>query len=293
MFRHIDSLLRGELKRDGASADEAVDFPLLPVVVASVILAAIFGACIGSFTAVSSKEGTDGLMQLLASTVKMPLLFYLTLIVTFPSLYVFNALMGSRLNVEAALKMLVAAIAVMVSILASLGPIIVFFAFSTPGGKTGHRFILLLVVALSTAAGVLGLNYLLRMLHRYTKQSASPLGPQSETNRVIVAQVSPADSPPVMPGDPASVNSSASLESFSKPPDRLFRPIESTPKPFSPADTIFRVWVFVFAIVGAQMSWVLRPFIGSPDLEFSLFRERSGNFFQAIYRIIMQLLQGE
>ncbi len=284
MFRHIDSLLRGELKRDGASADEAVDFPLVPVVVASVILAAIFGACIGSFTAVSSKEGTDGLMQLLASTVKMPLLFYLTLIVTFPSLYVFNALMGSHLNVKAALKMLVAAIAVMVSILASLGPIIVFFAFSTPGGKTGHRFILLLVVALSTAAGLLGLNYLLRMLHRYTKPRVSPLGPKSDMGHVIVAQVPQTDSPPVMTSE---------LESASKSPDRLFRPIEKRPEPFSPADTIFRVWVFVFAMVGAQMSWVLRPFIGSPDLEFSWFRERSGNFFQAIYRIIMQLLQGD
>ena len=172
----------------------------------------------------------------------------------------------------------------MVSILASLGPIIVFFAFSTPGGKTGHRFILLLVVALSTAAGLLGLNYLLRMLHRYTKPLVPPLGPKSDTGRVSVAQVPQTDSPPVMTSE---------LESATKSPDRLFRPVENTPKPFSPADTIFRVWVFVFAMVGAQMSWVLRPFIGSPELEFSWFRERSGNFFQAICRIIMQLLQGE
>ena len=42
-------------------------------------------------------------MQLVATTVKVPALFYLTLIVTFPSLYVFNALVGSRLTITSVL----------------------------------------------------------------------------------------------------------------------------------------------------------------------------------------------
>jgi hypothetical protein len=37
----------------------------------------------------------DAWMQTLASAVKMPLLFTLTLLITLPSLYVFNALNGS------------------------------------------------------------------------------------------------------------------------------------------------------------------------------------------------------
>ena len=49
--------------------------------------------------------------QLLASTIKVPALFFLTLAVTFPSLYVFNALVGSRLRISALLGLLIAALA--------------------------------------------------------------------------------------------------------------------------------------------------------------------------------------
>ena len=49
---------------------------------------------------------------------------------------------------------------------------------------------------------------------------------------------------------------------------------------------VFQLWVIVFALVGAQMGWVLRPFIGSPDLPFIWFRGRESNFFQAVFRTI-------
>ena len=37
---------------------------------------------------------------------------------------------------------------------------------------------------------------------------------------------------------------------------------------------VFGCWMIVFGLVGAQMSWILRPFIGSPDMEFAWFRPR-------------------
>jgi hypothetical protein len=40
--------------------------------------------------------------------------------------------------------------------------------------------------------------------------------------------------------------------------------------------------MIVFALVGAQMGWVLRPFIGAPHLKFTWFRERKSNFFEAV-----------
>jgi hypothetical protein len=46
--------------------------------------------------------------------------------------------------------------------------------------------------------------------------------------------------------------------------------------------TVFRVWVVLFAMVGAQMGWVLRPFVGRPELPFEWFRERQSNFFAAV-----------
>jgi hypothetical protein len=51
-------------------------------------------------------------------------------------------------------------------------------------------------------------------------------------------------------------------------------------------------WLIAFAVVGAQMSWVLRPFIGSPTREFAWFRPREASFFEAVYRSIRTLFGG-
>src|SRR6185312_7658569 len=42
--------------------------------------------------------------------------------------------------------------------------------------------------------------------------------------------------------------------------------------------TIFRLWMVVFGLVGAQMGWVFRPFIGNPNVPFTWFRGRQSNF---------------
>ncbi len=55
---------------------------------------------------------------------------------------------------------------------------------------------------------------------------------------------------------------------------------------------VFRIWLFVFALVGAQMSWVLRPFIGHPDIPFTWFRAREGNFFLAVWKTIISFFAG-
>jgi hypothetical protein len=56
--------------------------------------------------------------------------------------------------------------------------------------------------------------------------------------------------------------------------------------------TVFRCWVVLFALVGAQMGWVLRPFIGRPELPFEWFRDRNSNFFAAVLRALGELLFG-
>ena len=55
------------------------------------------------------------------------------------------------------------------------------------------------------------------------------------------------------------------------------------------AKTIFRVWLVVYGVVGAQMAWVLRPFIGSPDLPFEVFRQRESNVLENLLRTIAEL----
>ncbi|MEX0679680.1 MAG: hypothetical protein WD063_21605, partial [Pirellulales bacterium] len=56
-----------------------------------------------------------------------------------------------------------------------------------------------------------------------------------------------------------------------------------------PVRLVFTVWMVVFGLVGAQMSWVLRPFVGSPDLPFEWFRPRESNFFEALWRVATSL----
>lgn len=46
--------------------------------------------------------------------------------------------------------------------------------------------------------------------------------------------------------------------------------------------SIFKIWVFILAFVSAQLAWNLRPFVGSRELQFELFRQREGNFFIAV-----------
>jgi hypothetical protein len=56
---------------------------------------------------------------------------------------------------------------------------------------------------------------------------------------------------------------------------------------------VFRIWVIVFGLVGAQMSWMLRPFIGDPRADFTLFRQRESNFFQAVAQKVGEMFEGD
>ncbi|MGE5457935.1 MAG: hypothetical protein ACM3RX_06235, partial [Methanococcaceae archaeon] len=54
--------------------------------------------------------------------------------------------------------------------------------------------------------------------------------------------------------------------------------------------TIFKIWVFILAFVSSQLAWNLRPFVGSRDLQFELFREKEGNFFIAVINSVGHII---
>src|SRR3954468_611234 len=166
-FKALDRVLRGEATQLPALRDGTIEIPSGTLVVVLVILGMIAGACTGLFAVITRysddpQNAIMGWQQLLASTAKVPLLFCLTLLITFPSLYVFNALVGSRLSMVAMLRLVIAALCVMMAVLASLGPIVAFFAVSTPS----YPFMKLLNVIAYAIAGSLGLSFLLQTLHR-------------------------------------------------------------------------------------------------------------------------------
>jgi hypothetical protein len=49
-------------------------------------------------------------------------------------------------------------------------------------------------------------------------------------------------------------------------------------------------WMFVYAFVGSQMAWTIRPFIGAPGTPFELFRQLGGNFYANVLQSIGEVL---
>ncbi|MEM9510640.1 MAG: actin-binding WH2 domain-containing protein [Cyanobacteria bacterium P01_E01_bin.35] len=49
-------------------------------------------------------------------------------------------------------------------------------------------------------------------------------------------------------------------------------------------------WLFLYGFVGSQLGWTLRPFVGTPDQPFALFREIESNFYIQVVYIIAKVL---
>lgn len=220
-------------------------------------LGALYGAAMGLYAVLGRGGGADGWKQLVATAVKVPLLFLATLAITYPSLYVVSALAGSQLAPRATTALLLASTTVTVALLASLAPITVFFTLSTES----YAFVVLLNVGFFAAAGFVGLAYLRRAL-----DAAFPTSAGHRAVEPKGAGESPEGAPPP-------------LEVPRQPPAGK-----------TPARRVFEAWTLLFGVVGAQMGWVLRPFVGDPALPFALFREREGNFLLAVLRSLGQLL---
>ncbi len=337
-FHQLDQILRGELTKLSALRSGSINISLAGLVVILLLLGMFYGGCIGFYSLVQSNG--ENYMQILASVVKIPLLFFLTLNVTFPSLYVFNTLIGVRLSVPTALQILTATLGVMMTVMASLGPIVIFFSLST----SSYPFIVILNVIVCSISGILGLSFLLRTLDRLVviqeeeeyeaikiqnslevidnhdsteaieadaslakkmitdNQSSNRLKNRDQTNSVL-DKVDRLITQKILDDH----DSSKPLETDASMAKKAITDNQSSNKVYKQGQTysaldkvdrftrkkaksVFRIWIIVFALVGAQMSWVLRPFIGSPDKPFTFFREQEGNFFIRVFESIISLL---
>jgi hypothetical protein len=268
-IKQLDRILRGEATRPLDLREGTIAISAGGIAVVVGILAAIYGMCMGSFALL--REDGPSLVQFFATTLKVPALFLLTLVVTFPSLYVFNALVGSRLNVLAALRLLVAALAVNLAVLSAIGPIVAFFSVCT----TSYEFMVLLNVVVFAVSGGLGLTFLLQTLNRL-----SVAGGREEPPGAPMPP--PAVSSPVVGG--TAVAAPKETPSLPGPLDRLPGHVLGRH-----VKTVFGCWVLIFGLVGAQMGWVLRPFVGAPNQPFQWFRVRESSFFEAVWQTLRQL----
>ena len=72
----------------------------------------------------------------------------------------------------------------------------------------------------------------------------------------------------------------------------LYNGLRATVRSGCPVFGLFAVWIALFAVVGCQMSWILRPFVGSPSLEIAFFRDNAfqSNFFQEVFLKLLPAL---
>src|SRR5438046_7442698 len=57
--------------------------------------------------------------------------------------------------------------------------------------------------------------------------------------------------------------------------------------------TIMRAWALLFAFVGIQLAWTLRPFLGDRNQPFQVFGRYQGNFYAAIIYAVHKLRAGD
>lgn len=155
-----------------------------------------YGAVMGTFGGIAG----DRSWQILFSSSKVPLLLCATFVVTLPSFYVLNILMGLGPDFGAAVRCLIAAQAGTALVLAVLAPYTALFYASS-----SHYPAAILFNAMMFGAASLTGQFLLLRFYR-------PLIERNERHRWMA-----------------------------------------------------RLWIVVYAFVGVQMGWVLRPFIGNPS----------------------------
>lgn len=269
LFHTIDELLRGRLTRAADLRRGTIEIPIRTLAVAGIALGALYGLCMGLYAPLRAENAS--VVQVLATTAKVPLLFLLTLVVTYPSLYVVSALFDSRLRHGATLRLLLAAMTANLALLASLGPVTAFFTLCTES----YSFMIVLNVGFFAVAGLVGLGFLRKALDAVfeAEAAAEPLALGS--------------SEPAAAADPDAAASVSGLEAAHfapRLPQRPRRPVRPA------ARRVFTFWTLVYGVVGAQMGWVLRPFIGSPELPFVLFRaDRESNVFSAFFRSLAHM----
>jgi hypothetical protein len=172
--------------------------------------------------------GGERSLQVPYSALKVPLLLLATFVISLPSFFVFNTLLGVRGDFPQALRALAATQAALTVILASLAPFTALWYASS-----GHYRRAILFNALMFALASAAAQLVLRRLYR-------PLIERNARHR-----------------------------------------------------TLLRAWLVVYAFVGIQMGWVLRPFIGHPRGRTTFFRDGAwGNAYVEVAKMARDVLGG-
>jgi len=197
---------------------------VLRLVAHLILFGVLYGAAMGSFRALVAES--QWLRQIVYSAIKVPLLLSATFIISLPSFFVFNSLLGLRRDFASAVRALVAAQAGLAIVLASLAPLTHFWYASSAGYHEALLFNGGMFAIASFSA-----QWLVRGYYR-------PLVARNRRHRMVLW-----------------------------------------------------CWLFVYMLVGIQMAWLLRPFIGSPANPVTFLRpDPWDNAYEFVARLVWRTL---
>jgi hypothetical protein len=111
----------------------------------------VYGAIMGSNT---------GILQALTAGVKLPVLFFLSLLICFPAFYIVQFILGSTMKIGQMAAIILSGFVLTAAIMVSFTPIVMFFVLT--GGN--YHFMQLLHVAIFIVAGLFGMRAVLDAL---------------------------------------------------------------------------------------------------------------------------------
>lgn len=112
------------------------------------IFAGIYGVVMGSY---------NGLAQALSSGFKVPLLYGLALLISFPAFFILQHVLGSKLGFWQMLTVILSGFVMMTLIMAGFAPVVLFFLIT----GDNYSFLRLLHVAIFGLSGIFGMKTIL------------------------------------------------------------------------------------------------------------------------------------
>lgn len=212
----VDGLLRGSPATPTTAAPAYGQLLAL-----ALVGGAFYGAVMGSYGGFAGPR----LWQIVYSAAKVPLLLLVTFLISLPSFFVLNTLLGVRQDFGYAVRALVAAQASLAVTLVALAPYTAFWYVSS----TNYAHAILFNGGMFAVASLAGQWHLWRAYR--------PLVTRARRHRALLG-----------------------------------------------------VWLVTYVFVGIQMGWVLRPFVGAPDLPPQFMRAGAwGNAYVVIFRMLCDL----
>ena len=195
------------------------------IISAQILIIALFSFCYGLMMG-----SYNSWMQAISSGAKLTSLLFLTLIICFPSFYIVQLVLGSRVKIKQLAIMMLSGFLMTTTIMLAFAPIVLLFQLS----GDNYNFLKFLHVGVFVFSGFFGMRAVLDAL----KNSFAEQG--------VYPQI---------------------------------------------GLSIFRVWVIIFAFVGIQLAWNLRPFVGYKDMPYELLRkDTQGNFYSSMIKSLGEMM---